>query len=391
MASLQARHSRGCALRRPWTTFELAAPGKGCTCRPGPMYYAVSRAGTRLVREPVGHNRKEAERRLRAIQVQIDQEIYAPPESVSFSEWVDRWLADLRREETTRRTYASSLKYAKQAIGKKPLRKVTTADVRAFLEHVERVNRGRKHPREVSSTTLAKHLRHLGACLQAAKVERLIAENPVRLLAPSARPKPQKKRPSYFTNDELRRLWPELVERPVISYVCRLAVTTGLRLGELAALRWEDVNLLAGEVVVSRTFAPGIGEKQTKSGEPRTLDLTPQAKRLLEDWYPLTSGEGLVFEREVGGHLDGSKVLSALYTAMDRAGVPRVGERGGRRTFHSFRNTFARVALEEGAQLTWVQAQLGHSSITLTRDVYGTWSRRAEKLEAQRLDGAFTV
>jgi integrase len=38
-----------------------------------------------------------------------------------------------------------------------------------------------------------------------------------------------------------------------------------------------------------------------------------------------------------------------------------------------------------------VQAQLGHSSITLTRDVYGAWSRRAEKLEAQRLDGAFTV
>ena len=52
---------------------------------------------------------------------------------------------------------------------------------------------------------------------------------------------------------------------------------------------------------------------------------------------------------------------------------------------------FARIALESGAQLTWVQAQLGHSSITLTRDVYGAWSRRAEKLEAQRLDGAFTV
>ena len=103
------------------------------------------------------------------------------------------------------------------------------------------------------------------------------------------------------------------------------------------------------------------------------------------------SGDGLVFEREIGGHLEGGRVVKLLYVAMARAGIPRVGERGGRRTFHSFRNTFARVALEGGAQLTWVQAQLGHSSITLTRDVYGAWSRRAEKLEAQRLDGAFTV
>jgi integrase len=355
------------------------------------MYHVVSRVDARLVREPVGHNRRQAERRLRAIQVQIDQDAYAPPENVGFSEWADRWLAELRREETTRRTYRSSLEYAKQAFGKKPLRKLTTSDIGAFLDHVERVNRARKRPREVSPTTLAKHLRHLGACLQAAKAERLIAENPVRLMAASARPRAQKKRPSYFTNDELARLWPELAERPLVSYLCRVAVATGMRFGELAALRWEDVNLLDEEILVSHTYTPGIGVKATKSGEPRTIDLTPQAKRLLEGWYPHTSGQGLVFEREVGGHLDGGRVLDVLYAAIERAGLPRIGERGGKRTFHSFRNTFARIALEGGAQLTWVQAQLGHSSITLTRDVYGAWSRKAEKLEAKRLDGVFTV
>jgi integrase len=355
------------------------------------MYHVVSRAGGTLVREPVGHNRREAERRLRVVEVQIDEGAYGPVESVPFSEWCDRWLAGLRREETTRQAYRVSLEYAKQVIGGKPLRRVTAADVRAFLDHVERVNRARRPPRQVSGTTLAKHLRQLGACLQAAKAERLIAENPVRLLAASARPRVEKKRPSYFTNEELARLWPELVERPVVSNLCRFAVATGMRLGELSALRWEDVNLLAGEVVVARTYAPGLGEKRTKSGEPRTVDLTPQAKRLLEQWYARTDGAGLVFATETGGHLDGGRVLDVLYAAMHGAGVPRIGERGGRRTFHSFRNTFARIALESGAQLTWVQAQLGHSSITLTRDVYGAWSRRAEKVEAQRLDGAFTV
>jgi integrase len=151
------------------------------------------------------------------------------------------------------------------------LRKVTTSDVRAVLDHIERVNRSKPRPRDISQTTLAKHLRHLGACLQRATAERLITENPVRLLAPSARPKGQKKRPSYFTNSELRRLWPQLDERPTISFLCRVAVATGMRLGELAALRWDDVDLFGEEMVVSRTYSAGFGETSTKSGEPRTI------------------------------------------------------------------------------------------------------------------------
>jgi integrase len=391
MASVQARHSRRCALGRPWTTFAAAAPGRGCTCKSGPAYYVVVSTDGGLVREPVGHNRKEAERRLRAVAVRIDEDAYQPPDNVPFSDWCDAWLNGLRRKETTRRTYRSSLEYAKQAIGQKPLRKVTTSDVRAFLDHIEQVNKSKTPPRKISSTTLAKHLRHLGACLQAAKLEGKIGENPARLLAPSARPKSNKKRPSYFTNDELGPLWPQLTEPAVLSYLCRIAVVTGMRFGELAALRWDDVNLLAGEIVVSRTYSPGIGERETKSGEPRTVDLVPQAKHLLEEWYPQTSGLGLVFEQEIGGYLDGGRVLDLLYKAMEAAGVPRVSERGGKRTFHSFRHTFARITLESGAQLEWVQAQLGHSTIMLTRDLYGAWSRKAEKLAARRLKGKFVV
>ena len=78
----------------------------------------------------------------------------------------------------------------------------------------------------------------------------------------------------------------------MISYLCRVAVATGMRFGELTALRWDDINLLGDEIVVARTYTPGVGEKPTKSGEPRTIDLTPQARRLLEEWYPQTSGQG---------------------------------------------------------------------------------------------------
>ena len=97
MASLQARHSKRCALGRPWTTFAAAAPGRGCTCKRGPAYYVVvSLEGGGLGREPVGHNRKEAERRLRATEVRVDQSVYEPVDNITFSAWCDTWLNGLR-------------------------------------------------------------------------------------------------------------------------------------------------------------------------------------------------------------------------------------------------------------------------------------------------------
>ena len=66
MASIQARHTRKCALGRPWTTFEEAR--RGCTCgAAGPTYYVVVREGRTLHRDRVGKDRKQAERAVRKI------------------------------------------------------------------------------------------------------------------------------------------------------------------------------------------------------------------------------------------------------------------------------------------------------------------------------------
>jgi integrase len=196
----------------------------------------------------------------------------------------------------------------------------------------------------------------------------------------------------YFTNDELARLWPELADRPLMLTLCKTAVGTGARLGELAALHWEgDVDLLHRELHIARTYAEGFGEQATKGNEPRTVDLTPPAAKVLEDWFRESGGAGRLFELEAGGYVVSRHADKALYKAMERAGIPRVGERGGKRTFHSLRHTFARIALEGGAEITWVKAQLGHSSITLTVDLYGRWARAAEKAQAARLAEAFKL
>lgn len=401
MATLQLRHQRGCWSGKQVSNRETAEQ-EGCDCKP--TAYIVSRVDGRLVREYAGTDPATWDDRLASVNVHTREGDYKPPSAMRVNTYADEFLDALgHRRSTTERGYRETLAYARRAFGRKYLSKLTPADVRAFLSLIEceyderyaKLNRRREkagqEPRRISPTTLAKHLRHLSTFLEAARLEGHLSENPVEKLPPSTRPKPRKRRPAYFTDSELVRLWPELKLRPAYLTACKLAVTTGMRHGEIAGLTWNDVDLLTGEINVRQQWTHGELVDRTKDDEPRVVDLVPAARALLEEWYRETGDDGLVVEMETGGYLDDSNTRKVLYVAMEQAGIPRVGERGGERTFHSFRHTFARVALEHGAQLEWVQAQLGHSTITLTRDLYGHWSREAEKREAERLEGAFAV
>ncbi len=387
MASLQARHGKHCTLW-PWSTFKAAASGKGCTCVP--LYHVVHRDNGKLVRDPVGHNRREAERALDARRGDIARNDYHVISNVTFELWADSWIADVQAaggKASTINAYRVTLEYAKRAIGKRIVRDLDSDDVSAVLRYIKQHPNGRK----VSDTTLAKHMRQLSSCLGAA-VPKYATSNPVAAMSASVRPRITKRGPSYFTNAELQRLWPELVDRPVYLALFKTAVATGMRRGELAALKWDDIRLLDREIHVSRTYFAGVGETTTKSGEARVLDLTPQAAQVLQDWYAESGGEGLVFEAETGGHLDNNTpTRRVLYPAMERAGIPREGEHGRLRTMHSFRHTFARIALEQGTPIVWVKEQLGHASIDLTVDTYGSWERAAQKKQAESLAGVFPI
>ena len=101
----------------------------------------------------------------------------------------------------------------------------------------------------------------------------------------------------------------------------------------------------------------------------------------------------LVFCGENGhGFLSPTVVLRRhLYPALVAAEIRRVGPTQEKRTFHSFTHTFAKRALESGAQITWLSRHLGHSSLKVTTDIYGHWERAERKLQAAKMEGAFPV
>jgi integrase len=108
---------------------------------------------------------------------------------------------------------------------------------------------------------------------------------------------------------------------------------------------------------------------------------------------PAHRDDSLVFPGNGGtGFLTPAVLLRRqLYPAMVSAGIRRVGPTQERRTFHSFRHTFAKRALERGAQITWLSRHLGHSSLKVTTDIYGHWERAERKLQAAKMEGAFLV
>jgi integrase len=140
---------------------------------------------------------------------------------------------------------------------------------------------------------------------------------------------------------------------------------SGLRLGELRALRWQDVDLNGGTIHVQRGWDPVEGEIAPKSanGEQAVPIFEPLRHQLIAHGLRTGRRDGFVFG---AGHVPFDPVCAAnrARKAWARASLEHVG-------FHSGRHVAASLMLDAGIPLTEVSRFLGHSSITITVDRYG--------------------
>jgi integrase len=156
-----------------------------------------------------------------------------------------------------------------------------------------------------------------------------------------------------------------------------VAVTTGMRRGELQGLKWEDVDLEAGTLQVRRTLSEPKGGwifEAPKSGKGRNIRLTRKAtaglrehrRRQLEERMEhgaLWQDHGLVFPSGIGTPTLGGNLNRAFKALLKRAGLPAV-------RFHDLSHTCATLLLRQGVNPKYVQELLGHADISLTLNVY---------------------
>lgn len=135
-----------------------------------------------------------------------------------------------------------------------------------------------------------------------------------------------------------------------------VALKTGLRQGELLALSWDDIDLVAGRLVVSRNFVRG--EITTpKNGKTREIPLGDEVLAALKRHRHLRGD--VVFCKADGTMFTKGESKHPLWRACRRAGLRRIG-------WHVLRHTFASHLVMRGAVLKAVQELMGHSSIKMT-------------------------
>ena len=142
----------------------------------------------------------------------------------------------------------------------------------------------------------------------------------------------------------------------------RLSAYTGVRLGELLALRWSDVDWTGSALNVSRAISAG-GESTTKSGKARRVPLPDQALAALNDLSQrgdfTASDELVVCNVTTGRYLDGSALRRRYKAAQYAASVHPM-------RWHDLRHTYGSLLAASGEELITIKAAMGHANITTT-------------------------
>jgi integrase len=151
--------------------------------------------------------------------------------------------------------------------------------------------------------------------------------------------------------------------------VMTVALETGLRRGELFALTWDDVDLIKGEITVSKSLDLDTREVgPTKTKQTRTVQMSGNVAKIFETGYTPGKEGDRCFKA-----FNPNQQLKAL---CKRGGLPVL-------SFHDLRHTFATTCLEKGLSPKWVSATLGHAKLSTTFDVY--WQCFQEKQNMENL------
>ena len=306
---------------------------------------------------------------------------------MSFGEWMDLWYHTYCKPAlriTTQSCYEDRIYlHIIPSLGSISLNKLTQSNLQQFYADLK------KNGRCVNVETYGPGLsdRMVRAChttchaaLQKAVAEGLIPVNPSIgcKLPPKKAAEMQ-----VLTKDEIRRFLIQAKENDFFE-IAVLELSTGMRRGELCALKWTDLNLRTGALHVQRQvihFAGGlqISVPKTKSSNrtiilpPVVLDILSEMKKKVEsDWiFPSPVKEG--------DPLDPLSVYRKMRKVLERAECKQI-------RFHDLRHTFATMALENGMDIKTLSATIGHVSSATTIDIYSHITDAMQMQAANRIE-----
>ena len=317
-----------------------------------------------------GNTKREAKAYERELLAAIHNGTYGTHEEKdvpAFTAYADEWLETYVKthcKPSTLRTRKSALRaHIKPFFGKMKLDEIGKRDIARF--------KSKLLDKELSRKTVNNHLGILSSLLNTAVEWEVIESAPKVTWLKTPDPKFD-----FLDFNEADRLIE--ASEPEIRPMVFVAIKTGMRLGEMLALRWQDVDLVKGEIHVQRSATRGK-VSTPKSGRNRVIALSPNTVAVLKKHRPHSKLRGeLVFSNKRGELQTRDMVKRPLKRACRKAGLRHI-------TWHDLRHTYASHLVMHNVPMKTVQELLGHATMEMTMR-YAHLSESAKHSAVKRLD-----
>ena len=293
-------------------------------------------------------------------------------------DWLNTWLEVNKKSAVADRTYFGLrniiIKHITGSdLSKISLDKVKRVDIQKFLNE----KAGSVAPGFLLNIKLV-----LSDALNVAEIDSLIVKTPCKNIK---LPKVEVKKINPLSREEVTVLLNIAGTGTMLYVIIFLALRTGMRIGEVLGIRWEDIDFKKKVITVRQQakIEPTkekleerliLGTLKTDSSYrtiPLDTKLAEELKRYKTEQAKgkLLMGESykklnLVFAEADGSIVSPQTIKSRFSSIMNKTGIPR-------RTFHELRHTFASVAISQGISINAISKTLGHSKTSTTLDVYG--------------------
>ena len=354
----------------------------------------VDSSGKRAQKQVGGFtSKKDAQAALNEALTGLQRGTYIAPSRQTLGDFLRIWVEGVRTEVqiTAWISYKSMVEqYVIPHLGSKRLVELSPMHIKPW--HALLLDHGGQDRRPLSSRTVQLCHRVLHRAMADAVRWNLISFNPLTgVRAPRANTPEMK---VWTAEQSIAFLTAVSDERLVALWT--LAIHTGMRRGELAGIRWKDIDLVGGTLTVAqqRTCANyEVVAIKPKGKSQRQLQLAPSTIAALAEHRkaqriervaagPAWADTGYVFVDEVGQPYHPQSIYAMFIRACKRADVPAI-------RLHDLRHTMATLALQAGVHPKIVQEQLGHSAINVTLDIYSHVPQVVKRDAASKIAGLF--
>jgi integrase len=291
-----------------------------------------------------------------------------------FTEWLETYIKPPLKKDGTYNQYESLYKvHIKPVLGNRFMQKVSTKDIQSVISKMARKGR--------ATSTMGQTRNVMRLAFQKALAEHVIAVNPVN--KDIEIPNKQAKERKTLTVSEMSKLF-KAMENSRWIWSIRFLLVTGLRRGELLALKWADIDVINKQITVDKSDSvTGLGD--TKSGKVHYVPLSSKAVEYLKGQKNMLQKEHnqnfeLVFPNNESNMLKPGAYYTMVRRFAERAEIYA--------TPHCLRHTFV-FFTNKNLSLRELQNVLGHSKSTQTLDLYGTMISEDNDNKITAIDSSF--